>query len=176
MIQDLKRITKEFDLIRAHFLANRNSFPNSKYEATNNGCRFKISGNPGKCELMVFDEFKRHLFTIIQDAYSYHKRDRSIVYNDGSILLIGENPISHFRYPKIYFNKLLTKEKYFHHCIVNDMPSYEHTVLAIEMKYKLQRKYINYNINVPFIDVEKLKKFSLNVDEFKEKYKSDTPW
>lgn len=174
LIEELKRITKEFDLIRPSFLAYRNSFPNSKYETTNNGYRFTISGNYGKCDLVVHEEGKRHLFTITQD--SYYKRDRSIMYNDGSIMLIGQNPISHVRHHKIYFNKLLTKEKYFHHCINNDMPSYEHTVLAIEMKYNLQKKHINYNINVPFINVDKLKYVSLNVDEFVGKYKSVTPW
>lgn len=173
LVQEIKRITREFDLIRPSFLSNRSAFSNGKYQGNINNLRFEISGNYGKCDLMIFDESNNHLFTIIQD--SYYKRDRSIIRNDGSMVLISTNPISHANHRKIYFNKLLTKEKYFHHCINNNMPSYEHTVLAIEMKYNLQRPYINYNINTPCIDEDKIKNFSLNVDEFTEKYKNDSP-
>lgn len=173
LITELKRITKEFDLIRPSFLANRKSFLNEKYESTNNGFGYRIDGNYGRCDLMVFDK-NRHLFTIMQDSYS--PRDRSIMYVQGNILLVSQNPISHVQYRKIFFNNLLTKEKYFNYCMTHDMPSYEHTQLAIKMKYNLQRKHTHYNINIPHIDVNKLKNFTLNVDEFKEKYKNDTPW
>lgn len=174
LVQEFKRITREFDLIRSSFLSNRNSFPHGKYESKNNNYRFVIKGNYGMCQLMITDELDRHLFTITQD--SYYRNDRSIMYVDGSLMLMGLNAISHVRNHKIYFNKLLTKEKYFHYSLNNDMPSYEYTVIAIEMKYNLQRKNINYYINIPFIDEDKLKNFSLNVDEFIEKYKNDAPW
>ena len=173
IVHDIKRITQELHTIRPNYMSNKNRFPDRNYTFKCDDYRLRVSGNYGNFHLNVNDvsqpEGYQALFSV--SLTSHKESTKSTLYLDGTLFLYGINPIQLSTNRKIYFNSRMTKEKYFHYLLEQQMPSYEHVLMAIETKQELTNPYTNYIIHNSRIDAEKLKTCSIDVPFFLKHFK-----